>query len=293
MIEGGQAILKILVGTIFLLPSCQLVTKNNNPPPPAVQNDPSNDILNKMIENEILPSLSSARTSLTILDSVRTTDKTNDSLSDFVYELEKSFRSTALPKTEDSSNKTDKDYLEIELPFVVGRHNQRLLAKLSRDREAGSHVFDMFGIIPPPPTEKSQTIPLLSRMYDTNDKTLMSFWFFDMPAFNTFLKDLRDSKKDVLDPELNMQFTTFADTQELTVWSEKYKSGAMNIKWKHFHATTKMGESASVKISMVLLCNRQDTTVEFELAKNSLKDTLQDLVTNSIATKTDGACLKK
>lgn len=280
-------------GSLLILSACQLVTKNNHTNPPIVQTEPNSDILSNMIANEVLPSLTTARASLTILDSVRSAQKSDDSLADFVYDLEKSFRSTALPKTSTSSP-GDKDFLEIELPFVVGKYNQKLLAKIAKNRDARDQVFDMFGIVPPPPAPKNQTVPLLSRMYmSASDSNTTSFWFFDMLAFNSFLMDLRDSKTNVLDPEISMQFTTTSDSLELSVWSENYKPGALGVKWRRFHSESKFGSSANIKVSMAVLCNQKDTSIEFEVARNSATNMLNDLVKNAINTQLESSCIVK
>jgi hypothetical protein len=129
-------------------------------------------------------------------------------------------------------------------------------------------------------------------MYDaSNENSRLSFWFFDMPAFNNFLKILRNTNSNVIDPDLSMQFTTIDDSQELTVWSDAYQTGAMGVKWRRFHAEAKIGSSANIKIRIAILCNQKEANIEFTLEKSSLNGTIKDLIKNSINSKVDSSCI--
>ncbi len=294
ILEFKRQAIKTLVWTSIIaeITACQIVSRNNNKTPPEIAQDPAINLIEKVINKEFLPALTDSRRALMIFDTVNIEKNQRSGLSEYVFELEKSFLSTAQASTNKSKATENEDFTEVFVPFLVGKKERTLVGRLAKNREDKNGFNDSFGIAIQTPAKMSDTRTLISRTTEGPVGSNESYWFFDMPAFNSFLQDLRESTSDILDPYLSLQFTTFNKTLMVTVWSEKPKKGPFDINWTAFRGESDLTKDGRLSISLLTTCNGVDRFVEFELDTKNMPSSITEAVNKSILTKADPKCIK-
>jgi hypothetical protein len=282
----------VISGMALGLNACQLVSRNPRSVPPEPSADPAAATLLNIVEKEILPSLKVGRSALTALDVLNSSDSNYALLSEMIFDLERSFKASAVPEIEGTRNGTDSPFAKFYMPFMIENNNHTLMANITRDRGAKNRVFDIFALATDKEGAASKVMPILSRLKDGSIEDNRSFWFFDMKALGLFFDAMRGPDAKPSDPDLSVQFYTTSAVQDLTVESPTFKKGVSGISWKRFKALSTLDASDPIRIKITVKCGAREMDLDFDIARNLVESKNFDVIKSTLMTKVDPRCLE-
>lgn len=280
---------------LFGLSGCQSVSRNNQPTPPQPVAPEGQDILQDMINKEIIPALQYTRTSLAILDSVKSEDNASSSLSNLFYELEKAFKSAASPQStsKDSQPQKSDSHYQFEIPFVSGTVNETLVARISRDRDPAKLTYDFFGMKSKNPDAEMGMDVMFSRYNDAESKESNSYWAFHPIMMNAFFKKIKDSDEAVMDPTIHVEFSTVEDEIDLFATSDELKTGVAGILWDQFRANTNKKSPDQTNVTFRVKCDKSPKSFNMVIDQKVIQQGFRQIFVDTFKLKLGSVCSKK
>ena len=280
---------------IGLASACQSTSRNKRDALPPPQPVPGEELMTTMINKEIIPALQSARTGLTMLDSLRLGETRAETLASLFFDLEKSFKSTARPQASDApANSTDSStFYRFELPFVNGKSTETIIAKVAKDRAIGQSYYDVFGTASTSPRGSEGLDVMLSSFNEPIFGENFSIWIFDTPRLNTFFKKLYNSNVNLLDPDLSIEFTMSGDEHSLAVWTPEFQDAVGGLKWRQFSAKSNIKSPEKTSVSFLLSCGEKSETFNVDVDAKTLTAGFQKFILETSKLKLDPKCRKE
>jgi len=284
-----------LMGLTFLwTTSCQSVSRNNHNTPPVLKPDPTQELVNQIINDEVIPSLTTSRSALSILDALQQGDGSIRPIADAIADLEKSFKSAALIKIQDSSKTNDNTHKQInfEIPFVSDQKTYVLNAEITKDRSDRAQIADSFGVAPKSLPDGKKAAGVITRSHPMFLPENSDHWVIDIKELNNFLKSIHSLPNKTLPEDYNIFFITSEKTINFSVTAPHYQKAISGILWNSFSAETDIKNPTKYKVNLGVKCKNSTLNKVIQTEINAGGSGIGKFLTELANTKMDNECGK-
>jgi hypothetical protein len=274
--------------------SCQSVSRNKHNTPPALKTDPTQDLVNRIINDEVIPSLTTSRSALSILDALQQGDGSIRPIADAIADLEKSFKSAALIKLQDSSKNTSSSekQIQFEIPFVSDQKTFVLNAEITKDRSDPSQITDSFGVAPKSLPDGKKAAAVITRSHPMLLPENSDHWVIDIKELNNFLKSIHSLPNKTLPEDYNIFFITSEKTINFSVTAPHYQQAVSGTQWNSFSAETDIKNPTKYRVRLRVKCKNSSLNKVVQTEINTGGTGIGKLLTDLANTKTDNECGK-
>jgi len=252
---------KIILFVLGLATTCcqSILTHQRKSPTQDPDSTATTDNIFAFINKDLLPAIDGARRSAVVLGSLSADDATKRaSIADFFYDIERTLKSGAIPKliTDSNTKNVKKDqYDRFDIPISIGKKSETLVILMSKDRSPAKQIIDSLGILSDIGNGENSIDIIANRVKSQRDGEDMLFVNFDTINLNQMVSKFYSyDRKNLLDPDLNIEFNQTKKGQQLLIWSYEFKKLTNGVEWREFTMRKTTEKPDGANFSFVLKC---------------------------------------